>query len=96
MGKRPTAKQLEKAVKDLQQTASLIVRMPEGMRQALSEVAARSGRSMNAEIITALAVHFANEGLSLNDRINKSELYDMRTAIDKLTEEVGRLRRGEK
>jgi len=51
---------------------------------------------MNAEIITALAVHFANEGLSLNDRINKSELYDMRTAIDKLTEEVGRLRRGEK
>jgi hypothetical protein len=63
------------------------------MRQHLSEMAARSGRSMNAEIVAALAVHFANEGLPLDDRV-KGELLDMRKAIEKLTKEVAELRKG--
>jgi plasmid stability protein len=35
-----------------------MVRLPDGMRKALAELAARNGRSMNAEIVHALAVHF--------------------------------------
>lgn len=48
---------------------------------------------MNAEIVAALAVHFANEGLPLDDRV-KGELLDMRKAIEKLTKEVAELRKG--
>jgi hypothetical protein len=74
-----------------------IVRLPEGMREYLSEVAERSGRSMNAEIVAALAVHFANEGVPLNDRV-KNEIIDMQKAIEDLTKEVSALRKdkGEK
>jgi hypothetical protein len=39
----------------------IIVRLPEGMRQYLSEVAARNGRSMNAEVVRALEIYFVNE-----------------------------------
>ena len=36
-----------------------IIRLPEGMRQHLAELAKQHGRSMNAEVVTALAVYFA-------------------------------------
>ena len=49
---------------------------------------------MNAEIVAALAVHFANEGLPLDDRV-KGELLDMRKAIEKLTKEVAELRKND-
>jgi plasmid stability protein len=39
----------------------IIVRLPEGMRHALAELAAGNGRSMNAEVVTALAMYFENE-----------------------------------
>jgi plasmid stability protein len=37
------------------------LRLPDGMRKALTELAARNGRSMNAEIVHALAMYFENE-----------------------------------
>jgi hypothetical protein len=72
-----------------------IVRLRDGMREYLAEVAEREGRSMNAVVVTALAIYFAQEGTPLHDRV-KNELGDVRTAIEKLTEEVAKLRRGEK
>jgi hypothetical protein len=47
---------------------------------------------MNAEIVAALAVHFANEGLPLDDRV-KNELHRMERLIERLTEEVAALRK---
>lgn len=38
-----------------------IVRLPEGMREALRQRAEASGRSMNAEVIIALERHLAGE-----------------------------------
>jgi hypothetical protein len=37
------------------------LRLPDGMREHLARVAARNGRSMNAEIIHALALYFETE-----------------------------------
>jgi plasmid stability protein len=42
-----------------------MVRLPDGMRKALAELAARNGRSMNAEIVHALAMYFENERQSV-------------------------------
>jgi plasmid stability protein len=70
----------------------IIVRLPQGMRQHLADVAARSGRSMSAEVVIALAVHFANEGAPLDDRVN-NELHRMERAIDRLTQEIAGLRK---
>jgi hypothetical protein len=39
----------------------IIVRLPEGMRDTLAELATRNGRSMTAEVVAALATHFENE-----------------------------------
>jgi hypothetical protein len=36
----------------------IIIRLPAGMRHTLAELAARNGRSMTAEVVAALAVHF--------------------------------------
>jgi hypothetical protein len=46
----------------------IIVRLPEGMRHALAELAARNGRSMTAEVVAALAMYFANEDAAKQDR----------------------------
>jgi hypothetical protein len=35
----------------------IIVRLPAGMRKHLAEMAARRGKSMNAEVVTALAIY---------------------------------------
>jgi hypothetical protein len=39
----------------------IIIRLPEGMRDALAKLAARNGRSMTAEVAIALATYFAHE-----------------------------------
>ena len=72
-----------------------ILRLPDGMREHLAGVAEREGRSMNAVVVTALAIYFVQEGTPLADRV-KNELGDMRQAIERLTEEVAKLRRREK
>ena len=58
----------------------IIVRLPEGMRHALAELAARNGRSMNAEVVAALAIYFANE--------TKDQLSGVETAIRELTDQL--------
>jgi hypothetical protein len=68
------------------------LRLPDGMREHLAEVAERERRSMNAVIVTALAIYFAQEGAPLDDRVN-NELGDVRKAIERLTEEVEELRK---
>ena len=47
----------------------IIVRLPEGMRHALAELAARNGRSMNAEVVAALAMYFAKEEAAKQDQL---------------------------
>jgi len=83
-----------------------IVRFPDGMRSALAELAARNGRSMNAEVVLALADHFANEGRSQGNEgryplrgpgrdLTKNELIlrEMQKAIERLTDEIAELRK---
>jgi plasmid stability protein len=38
-----------------------MVRLPDGMRKQLARAAERNGRSMNAEIVTALTMYFEHE-----------------------------------
>jgi hypothetical protein len=50
---RPMAKSVDRA------SDKFVLRLPDGMRDFIAEIAERSGRSMNAEIISALASHIA-------------------------------------
>jgi plasmid stability protein len=59
------------------------LRLPDGMRDALTESAARNGRSMNAEVVTALAMYFANEDTAPK----QSQLSGIETAIKDLSEQ---------
>lgn len=45
-----------------------MVRMPDGMRQRLSERAADSGRSMNAELMAALQKHLEQDANDIRIR----------------------------
>ncbi|MEH2503684.1 plasmid stability protein [Bradyrhizobium sp. AZCC 1578] len=62
-----------------------IVRLPEGMRAHLADMAARHGKSMNAEIVTALVMHIMRDGEPDESTI-KSELAELKEGI-KLSEE---------
>jgi len=61
-----------------------MVRLPDGMRKALTELAARNGRSMNAEIVHALAIYFANQDASPKE----SQLSGVETAIKDLVDQL--------
>jgi len=63
----------------------IIVRLPAGMRAYLADMAARHGKSMNAEVVTALAVYFAHDG-EVDARTIKSELAEMKQEIKDLRE----------
>ena len=56
-----------------------ILRLPDGMRSALAKLAERNGRSMNAEVVTALAMYFAKE-----DAAKQDQLLGVETAIREL------------
>jgi|SRR5690242_16204886 hypothetical protein len=45
----------------------LLIRLPPGMRAHLAETAERHGRSMNAEVVTALAMYFTEATLGRPD-----------------------------
>jgi hypothetical protein len=45
------------------ESEQFLLRLPDGMREHLAETAQRHGRSMNAEIVTALAMYFAESTL---------------------------------
>lgn len=63
----------------------IIVRLPEGMRKHLAEMAARHGKSMNAEVVTALVMHINFDGEPDHSTI-KSELAELNEGI-RLSEE---------
>jgi plasmid stability protein len=60
-----------------------MVRLPDGMRKQLARVAGHNGRSMNAEIVTALAMYFAKE-----DATKQDQLLGVETAIRELTDQL--------
>ena len=64
----------------------IIVRLPAGMRAHLADMAARHGRSMNAEVATALAAHIARGGEPDQNTINSS-LADIKKSIDLIKEQ---------
>ena len=78
-------KKVVKAAKAGRGSDQFMVRMPPGMRSALSEEAERSGRSMNAEIVARLAASF-EEFLSLEGMVQISKR--MTAAVDYLTEVI--------
>jgi hypothetical protein len=63
----------------------IIVRLPAGMRKQLAGLAARGGKSMNAEVVTALVMHIMRDGEPDESTI-KSELAELKEGI-KLSEE---------
>jgi hypothetical protein len=67
----------------------IIVRLPEGMRAHIAEMAARRGKSMNAEVVTALAVYIAHDG-EPDARTIKNALAEMRQEIQYLRETLGK------
>lgn len=63
------------------------LRMPDGMRDRIKEAAAKSGRSMNAEII-----HRLEHSLYYSDAAEKGSSVDvMFKAVDELKETINRL-----
>ncbi len=56
-----------------------IVRLPDGMRKHLARIAERNGRSMNAEVVAALAMYFEKE-----DAAKQDQLLGVETAIREL------------
>ncbi|TAI60307.1 Arc family DNA-binding protein [Bradyrhizobium sp. Leo170] len=63
----------------------IIVRLPEGMRKHLADMASRRGKSMNAEVVTALTIHIMRDG-EPDESTVKSELAELKEEI-KLSEE---------
>jgi hypothetical protein len=66
----------------------IIVRLPAGMRAQLAEMAARQGRSMNAAVVTALAVYIAHDG-DVDDTTVKGALAEMKQEIQYLRDTLG-------
>ena len=65
------------------------LRLPDGMREALAELAARNGRSMNAEIVTALAMYFAKEDAALKE--SQSIATALKDLLDRLANQDRKL-----
>jgi hypothetical protein len=57
-----------------------MVRLPDGMRDTIAKMAERNGRSMNAEIVSALADHIVRDGQPSKDDITAA-LTELRTDV---------------
>jgi plasmid stability protein len=66
----------------------IIVRLPAGMRAHLADMAARHGKSMTAEVITALAIHIAKDG-DVDQTTIKSTLAELSLEIKHLRDTLG-------
>jgi plasmid stability protein len=62
-----------------------MVRLPAGMRTRIADMAARHGKSMNAEVVTALAIHIAGNG--------EPDVNTVKSLLAKLTEEIQALKK---
>jgi hypothetical protein len=67
----------------------IIVRLPQGMRATLARLAAERGRSMNAEVVTALAAYIAHWG-EPDERTIKDALEKLTLEIQFLTQDARR------
>jgi plasmid stability protein len=65
----------------------IIVRLPTGMRAHLADMAARHGKSMNAEVVTALAAYIAHDG-EPDQRTIKDSLGYLSREIMRLREQL--------
>jgi hypothetical protein len=57
----------------------IIVRLPDGMRARLADLAARRGRSVTAEVVSALITHLAYDG---EIPIDKNRTEDARPVVE--------------
>jgi predicted DNA-binding protein len=76
------------------------LRLPDGMRKRLAEVAEREGRSMNVVIVTALAMYFENQDAAPKESQSvATALKDLRDRLanqdQKLTELIKKADTGE-
>jgi hypothetical protein len=72
-----------------------MVRLPDGMRDTIAKMAERNGRSMNAEIVSALAGHIAHDGEPLKEdeiRVHLLELAVLRAVLEEVRTDVKSLR----
>jgi hypothetical protein len=74
----------------------IIIRLPAGMRHFLAEQAGRNGRSMNAEVVRALEIYFANEYASQKESQSvATAIKDIRDRLDRLSENLEKADTGE-
>ncbi|MCA6105101.1 Arc family DNA-binding protein [Bradyrhizobium australafricanum] len=66
----------------------IIVRLPEGMRDHLALIARRNGRSMNAEVVTALAHYFA---MTTTGPLEIETVADLEYSLEGIRKEITRL-----
>jgi hypothetical protein len=66
----------------------IIVRLPAGMRAHVAEMAAHRGKSVNAEVVTALAVYIAHDG-EPDQRTIKDSLAELKQEIQYLRDTLG-------
>jgi hypothetical protein len=66
----------------------IIVRLRAGMRAHLADMAARRGKSMTAEVITALAIYIAHDG-DVDETTIKSSLAELKLEIKHLRDTLG-------
>jgi hypothetical protein len=66
----------------------IIVRLPKGMRAQIADMAARHGKSMNAEVVTALVIHIMRDG-EPDERTVKSALAELKQEIQYLRDTLG-------
>jgi plasmid stability protein len=64
-----------------------IVRLPAGMRAHIADMAARHGKSMNAEVVTALVNHILRDGEPDQNTV-KNALVEMKQEIKRLREDI--------
>jgi plasmid stability protein len=65
----------------------VIVRLPEGMRAQIADMAARHGKSMNAEVVTALVNHILRDGEPDQNTV-RNALVEMKQEIKCLREDI--------
>ena len=88
MAKSTISKADEKAVRDHDK---FMLRMPDGMREAISEKAAQNGRSMNGEIVSRLEWTFqieqrqASDGIEVTTELLAGELRDAADSMKKVS-----------
>jgi plasmid stability protein len=64
------------------------LRLPDGMRDHIAAVAARNGRSMNSEVLYALALHLAAEGMTTDERLKSLLRAKLGSALTEIIHEL--------